>query len=376
MVGFSSSVKANRSFHHEILTFRWWHAQGKEFDNTEGLLGGTMKRLGIMMEQGGSKHMLYLILFVVVVFVLLHSTADMGNFLATPITEKDTQSGRGNGLEFGLATMQGWRTGMEDAHVAQLEPAGLPAGCSLFAVFDGHGGRLAADLAADRLTEQLAKTMTTDVLPGGKAEGADPQKIGRAMRDAFMNLDQDIRESFEKNYGSDLSGCTAIAALITPTHIIVANSGDSRSVMAKDGRTVEMSFDHKPINVRRGGAVRLHPSANEQRRVEPRVNSGRNLGQLPSCRKVRPSSIEYHWIAHKNPDTNLRAVFVLHCSRDNMSVVIVKFPGAKLGVGGGVAKIREERARLEKAEQEANGELNDNDNDESGVAGALPAKST
>lgn len=46
--------------------------QGKEFDNTEGLLGGTMKRLGIMMDQGGSKHMLYLILFVVVVFVLLY----------------------------------------------------------------------------------------------------------------------------------------------------------------------------------------------------------------------------------------------------------------------------------------------------------------
>lgn len=58
-----------------------------------------------------------------------------------------------------------------------------------------------------------------------------------------------------------------------------------------------------------------------------------------------------------------------------MSVVIVKFPGAKLGEGGGVRKIREERARLEKAEQEANGELDDNDN--GGIAGALPGyKST
>ena len=48
--------------------------QGTEFGNTEGLLGGTMKRLGVMMEQGGSKHMLYLILFVVLVFVLLYFT--------------------------------------------------------------------------------------------------------------------------------------------------------------------------------------------------------------------------------------------------------------------------------------------------------------
>jgi serine/threonine protein phosphatase PrpC len=174
----------------------------------------------------------------------------MGNFLATPITEKDTESGNGNNLEYGLATMQGWRTGMEDAHVAQINPEGLPAGCSLFAVFDGHGGRLAADLASERLTEYLTKTMTADVFPGGKAEGADPAKIGRAMRDAFMALDQNIRDTFVKNYSQDQSGCTAIAAIVTPTHIIVANSGDSRSVMAKDGRTVEMSFDHKPINVR------------------------------------------------------------------------------------------------------------------------------
>ncbi|ETL96510.1 hypothetical protein L917_06008 [Phytophthora nicotianae] len=53
---------------------RFLDSMGKEFDNTEGLLGGTMKRLGVMMEQGGSKHMLYLIMFVVVVFVLLYFT--------------------------------------------------------------------------------------------------------------------------------------------------------------------------------------------------------------------------------------------------------------------------------------------------------------
>uniref|UniRef100_A0AAV1TBK7 t-SNARE coiled-coil homology domain-containing protein n=1 Tax=Peronospora matthiolae TaxID=2874970 RepID=A0AAV1TBK7_9STRA len=61
------------SIHAEVLDQnRFLDGMGKEFDNTEGLLGGTMKRLGVMMEQGGSKHMLYLVLFVVVVFVLLY----------------------------------------------------------------------------------------------------------------------------------------------------------------------------------------------------------------------------------------------------------------------------------------------------------------
>ncbi|CAI5714159.1 unnamed protein product [Hyaloperonospora brassicae] len=61
------------SIHTEVVDQnRFLDGMGKEFDNTEGLLGGTMKRLGAMMEQGGSKHMLYLILFVVVVFLLLY----------------------------------------------------------------------------------------------------------------------------------------------------------------------------------------------------------------------------------------------------------------------------------------------------------------
>ncbi|POM73149.1 Protein phosphatase 2C [Phytophthora palmivora] len=329
----------------------------------------------------------------------------MGNFLATPITDKDTEGGEGNGLSFGLATMQGWRTGMEDAHVAQINPDGLPPGCSLFAVFDGHGGRLAADLAAERITQQLVAVMKTDVFPGGKAEGADPDKIGKAMRDAFMNLDQNIRETFDKNYGSDQSGCTAIAALVTPTHIIVANSGDSRSVMAKDGRT---AGERKRIQDA-GGLVRSNrvngdlavsralgdfsykaradlPAEQQQVSAEPDIEVQKidkteeflvlacdGIWDVMSndelCAYIRQlmnnGETDLKLIAEEILDNCLRAG-----SRDNMSVVIVKFPGAKLGQGGGVAKIREERARLEKAEREANGEL---DNDDNGVAGALPA---
>ncbi|KAJ8561659.1 hypothetical protein ON010_g8019 [Phytophthora cinnamomi] len=280
------------------------------------------------------------------------------------------------------------------------------------------------------------------------------------MRDAFMELDASIRKTFDENFGSDQSGCTAIAALVTPSHIIVANSGDSRSVMAKDGRTVEMSYDHKPINVRRRGTV-----AGERRRIENAgglVRSNRVNGDLAVSRALGDFSYKANtklpaeqqqvsaepdievqnidgteeflilacdgiWDVMSNDelcayirqlmnngesdlkliaeeildnclragrhvgfylasyvlcfavlmDTNCRTCrcYFLYRSRDNMSVVIVKFPGAKLGEGGGVRKIREERARLEKAEQEANGEFDDHDN--GGVAGALPgSKST
>jgi protein phosphatase 1G len=39
----------------------------------------------------------------------------MGVHLSTPKTEKYSQDGEGGGVRYGLASMQGWRTTMEDA---------------------------------------------------------------------------------------------------------------------------------------------------------------------------------------------------------------------------------------------------------------------
>lgn len=42
----------------------------------------------------------------------------MGALLEKPKTEKHSEAGAGNGLQFGLSSMQGWRIEMEDAHTA------------------------------------------------------------------------------------------------------------------------------------------------------------------------------------------------------------------------------------------------------------------
>ena len=46
----------------------------------------------------------------------------MGNFLDTPITEKETEVGedQSKGFCYGLSAMQGWRSHMEDDHVQLL----------------------------------------------------------------------------------------------------------------------------------------------------------------------------------------------------------------------------------------------------------------
>jgi hypothetical protein len=62
-------------------------------------------------------------------------------------------------------------------------------------------------------------------------------------------LDEDMRHLPAIMSGEDQSGCTSIIALITETHIICANSGDSRGIMFSNNTTIPMSYDHKPCNV-------------------------------------------------------------------------------------------------------------------------------
>jgi len=48
--------------------------------------------------------------------------------------------------------------------------------------------------------------------------------------------------------GEDKSGSTAVCALISPSHIYIANCGDSRSVLCRNGQVMFSTQDHKPVN--------------------------------------------------------------------------------------------------------------------------------
>jgi hypothetical protein len=49
----------------------------------------------------------------------------MGSYLDKPIVDKNSHSSEAHGLEFGVASMQGWRVEMEDAHTI-IETIGKP----------------------------------------------------------------------------------------------------------------------------------------------------------------------------------------------------------------------------------------------------------
>jgi len=76
------------------------------------------------------------------------------------------------------------------------------------------------------------------------------------------------------------AGCTATVILVTRTEIICANSGDSRTVLARAGRAKDMSEDHKPDNP--GELARITRSGGfvEDGRVNGMLALSRALGDF------------------------------------------------------------------------------------------------
>jgi len=75
--------------------------------------------------------------------------------------------------------------------------------------------------------------------------------------------------------GSD-SGCTACVVMLQENKVIVANAGDSRCVMSRDGKAVELSFDHKPEDDPERERIE---KAGGKVTADGRVNGGLNLSR-------------------------------------------------------------------------------------------------
>ncbi|KAL6903650.1 hypothetical protein ACP4OV_004463 [Aristida adscensionis] len=184
--------------------------------------------------------------------------------LKQPVTIKFSDTGRNARLEYAASAMQGYRVNMEDAHVCIPELCATTA-TSFFAVYDGHGGPAVA--------KYCAKHLHVELLRHAEFEGNLPHAAQRT----FLRMDEMMRQM---NAGKELSsyggtkywkkyrrdrligsfipwvqpvypgprddGCTACVALIRGNQIIVANAGDSRCVISKNGQATALSIDHKP----------------------------------------------------------------------------------------------------------------------------------
>lgn len=291
-------------------------------------------------------------------------SADMGNLLGAPVTDKDTHVGvTSSGAEYGVSSMQGWRVHMEDAHITETliyasevvdgkyTIIDLP-GHSLFAVFDGHGGLYAAVYSGknlcrvlsrqkkfveyakfelERATREESITSATELkeyLEGGMTLLSD------AFSDAFVELDKEIyfalngqrvpdagksyqqlrseikgeniqssqHETGAMNVNDEANaGTTACVVLITPKWVVCANAGDSRAVISCRGnQAVALSADHKPDDDLEDRRIRAAGGYVAGGRVEGDLAVSRGFGDFRFKNPVVVTSVSFSGLSDLN----------------------------------------------------------------------------
>lgn len=127
----------------------------------------------------------------------------MGSYLSEPVTTKHSDTGRGVGHCWATSCMQGWRVGMEDAHIAMSDLGGVCHGTSLFAVFDGHGGKEVAHFCESHMPSELRR-LASEVGATSEAGGAVSSSAApKLLRDAFHSMDDMLRQD---KYRDELLG--------------------------------------------------------------------------------------------------------------------------------------------------------------------------
>lgn len=226
----------------------------------------------------------------------------MGAFLDKPKTEKETSRGEGNGLRFGVASMQGWRVEMEDAHTAKIGLTEQLQDWSFFGVFDGHAGANVSKYCAENLHEFVTKNENFRKAVKDRSSSPDLNQLEQGIIDGFLELDDAMRKLPNWCSGEDKSGSTAVVLLVTPSYFIFANCGDSRGIMCHNGEVLYNTVDHKPSHTNEKDRIEKAGGSVMIQRINGALAVSRALGDFeykldlnlgPKCQLVSPEPEVY-----------------------------------------------------------------------------------
>lgn len=130
----------------------------------------------------------------------------------------------------------GCREAMEDATVLDdnVPVEGARDVVAFYGVFDGHGGRAAAEFLRDNLMKNVVENENFM---------RDPEL---ALKEAFLRTDEDF---YDKSGPGETSGSTGLAACVIGGKLYIANAGDCRAVLSRKGKAIDLSIDQKPSSV-------------------------------------------------------------------------------------------------------------------------------
>ncbi|KAK4789480.1 hypothetical protein SAY86_016784 [Trapa natans] len=141
-------------------------------------------------------------------------------------------------LRSGSCSEKGPKQFMEDEYICVDDlrehigsNADIPSPGAFYGVFDGHGGVDAASFIKGNILKYIVE------------DNHFPTGIRKAVKSAFVKADHAFADA---SCLDSSSGTTALTALILGRVMLIANAGDSRAVLGKRGRAIELSKDHKP----------------------------------------------------------------------------------------------------------------------------------
>jgi protein phosphatase 1L len=106
----------------------------------------------------------------------------------------------------------------------------IPYAQALFGVFDGHGGKNAAEFAAENMPKFLAEEFKK-VNGGGEIEGA--------VKRGYLKTDEEFLKRDESG------GACCVTAVLQKGGLVVSNAGDCRAVLSRAGKAEVLTSDHR-----------------------------------------------------------------------------------------------------------------------------------
>ncbi|XP_021903481.1 probable protein phosphatase 2C 32 [Carica papaya] len=249
------------------------------------------------------------------------------------------------GNDFCLVSKQGRRReAMEDSYGVMLDVLGDP-NQAFFAVIDGHGGRAAAEFVAENLGKNIIKALEN-------VEGECDNKLEEAIREGYLTTD---REFLSQGVSS---GASAASVLVVDGNLHIANVGDCKVVLSRNGVAENLSMDHR-LRDREDECSRIENSGgfihcyNGVLRVQGTLAISRAIGDLhlkewiisePEMRKLcLTSDCEFLIVASdglwdkvneqeavdaiRSHDTNLlescKKLLNMSCSTDDITVMVI-----------------------------------------------------
>lgn len=150
-----------------------------------------------------------------------------------------------------------------------------------------HAAALAPRLEA-QIVERLRATVERDLADALQERGAlgDRERLDAIAKLSLLKRAQGVGAGAGRL--ADQVGCAAICVLVGEAGLVCAGAGDSRAVLCRAGRAMDLSKDHKPADegerqriVAAGGRVESIPSGSRvQHRVNGNLNLSRAIGDL------------------------------------------------------------------------------------------------